>query len=245
MRIYVAIDDTDSIEEGSTGESANRIIRMIEKRQWGNCQGLTRHQLLLHPDIPYTSHNSAMCFTADIEADYLDLLIKEAGEFLELDSAPGSDPGLCIAVEGHIQDERKLINYGYEAKKRVITKEEAYQLAREIGVVHLSEHGGTGIGVIGALAGVGLRLTNNDGRFQGKLVLKAPGSTITVTEILSSGPTEIVQSLDSYALGEEEEVRLGDKLKTVLLNGKRTLLVYQQEGSTKWETCTRAQLEKY
>lgn len=244
MKIYVAIDDTDNIDEGATGESANRIIKMIKIKQWGNCQGLTRHQLLIHPDIPYTSHNSAMCFTADIEAGYLDPLIKEAGEFLASDSAPGSDPGLCVAVEERIQDAQKLINYGYEAKKRIITKEEAYELALKLGV-HLSEHGGTGIGVIGALAGVGLRMTNNDGRFQGKLVLKAPGAIVSVAEIISSGPTEIVQSLAGYSLGENEEVRLGEKLKNVLLNGKRTLLVYKQEGWTGWNTCTNEQLKDY
>lgn len=244
MRIFVAIDDTDSIDEGSTGESANQIIKLIEKNHWGSCQGLTRHQLLLHPDIAYTSHNSSMCFVTDIEAIYLELLIEEASSFLERESAPGSDPGLCVAVEERVQDLEGLMRFGYETKKRIITKEEAYELARKLGV-HLSEHGGTGLGVIGALAGIGLRMTNNDGRFQGKLKLKTPGAIISVAEILSSSPTESVQSLTGYVLGEEEEVRLGVKLKTVLLNGKRTFLVYRQEGRSEWETCTNAQLEDY
>ncbi|SPF45599.1 conserved hypothetical protein [Candidatus Desulfosporosinus infrequens] len=244
MKIYVAIDDTDNINEGATGDSANQIIKLIEKNHWGSCQGLTRHQLLLHPDIPYTSHNSSMCFIADIEAGYLELLIEEASGFLERESAPGSDPGLCVAVEEQVKNLASLIHFGYETKNRVITKEEAYELAGKLGV-HLSEHGGTGLGVIGALAGVGLRMTNNDGRFQGKLKLKMPGAIISVAEIISSSPTESVQSLTGHVLGENEEVRLGEKLKTVLLNGKRTFLVYRQEGRSEWETCTNAQLKDY
>ncbi len=103
MKIYVGIDDTDSIDQGATGESANQLIKLIENQRWGNCQGLTRHQLLLHPDIAYTSHNSSMCFTADIKAVYLNPLIEEAGKFLERDSAPGSDPGLCVAAAEQLQ----------------------------------------------------------------------------------------------------------------------------------------------
>lgn len=47
MKIFVGIDDTDSIDQGATGQSANRLIKIIENKQWGRCQGLTRHQLLL------------------------------------------------------------------------------------------------------------------------------------------------------------------------------------------------------
>lgn len=244
MKIYVGIDDTDSIDQGATGQSANQLIKLIENKQWGRCEGLTRHQLLLHPDIPYTSHNSSMCFPADIEAAYLNPLIEEAGKFLERDSAPGSDPGLCVVVAEQLQDADSLIAYGYETKKRIVTKEEAYGLARKLGV-HLSEHGGTGIGVIGALAGVGLRMTNNDGRFQGKLKLKMPGATMSVAEVKSSSSVEKVQSLAGYILHDDEELRLGKKLKTVLLDGKRTLLVYHPEGKLEWETCTNAHLEDY
>ena len=244
MKIYVGIDDTDSIDQGATGESANQLIKLIEERRWGRCQGLTRHQLLLDPAIPYTSHNSSMCFTADLEAVYLPSLIEEAGRFLEQNSAPGSDPGLCVAVEEHLERAEELIAYGYETKIRIMTKAEAYGLAGKLGV-HLSEHGGTGIGVIGALAGVGLRMTNNDGRFQGRLKLKGPGATMSVAEIKSCSPVERVQSLAGRILGDDEELRLGKKLKTVLLNGKRTLLVYRPEGEPGWETCTNRHLEDY
>ncbi len=50
----------------------------------------------------------------------------------------------------------------------LLTKQEAYMLANTTGV-HLSENGGTGDGIVGALAGTGLRLDGNDGRFRGWL----------------------------------------------------------------------------
>lgn len=244
MKIYVGIDDTDSIEVGATGQTANELIKMIEGNLWGRCQGLTRHQLLLHPDIAYTSHNSSMCFTADIEESCLERLIEAAGGFLERDSAPGSDPGLCIVIEESLRDTEALIAFGYEAKKKVVTKEDAYELAGRLGV-HLSEHGGTGLGVIGALAGAGLRMTNNDGRFQGRLKLKKPGATVSVAEIKDSSPVDRVQSVGGYILQENEEVRLGEKLKTVLLDGIRNLLVYRREDGDGWETCTDVHLKNY
>lgn len=243
MKLYIGIDDTDSIEQGATGESAKQMMKMIENN-WGECRGLTRHQLFLHPDIAYTSHNSSMCFIADVEAIYIKELIKEAGRFLETYSAPGSDPGLCVAVEEYLCDNSRLIAFGYDTKKKIMDKCAAYNLAGKLDI-HLSEHGGTGDGIIGALAAVGLRMTDNDGRFQGRLNLKYPGAIMTVEEIISNSPTETVCSIDSYQLKSDEKVVLGNKLKTVLLDGKCTLLVYRREGSSIWETCTNVHIEAY
>ena len=69
MRVFIGIDDTDSLEMGATGRSANQLRKLIEDKGWGETQAVTRHQLLLHPDIPYTSHNSSMCFIAEICED--------------------------------------------------------------------------------------------------------------------------------------------------------------------------------
>ena len=63
------------------------------------------------------------------------------------------------------------IDFGYRAKQVVLTKSNAYKLAKKLDI-HLSEHGGSGQGVIGALAGVALRLTANDGRFWRKIKSK-------------------------------------------------------------------------
>ncbi|HEX3012214.1 MAG TPA: hypothetical protein VHQ70_09325 [Syntrophomonadaceae bacterium] len=242
MKLYIAIDDTDSLEVGATGQSANEMRRIIKDKGWGSTEPVTRHQLLIHPDVPYTSHNSSMCFIAEIEEDKLDQFIDYAADFLKETSAPGSDPGLCVAVSENIKNLDKLMSFGVRAKKQVLSKEEAYQTARECNV-HLSEHGGTGQGVIGALAGLSLRLTGNDGRFQGRTNLKATGEIMKVEEIIAGTEIEEIQSVDGQVLALDEKLVVGEKIKTVLLDNKRKLLVYWENNQ--WHTCTNKHLEKY
>ncbi len=243
MIIFIAIDDTDNINEGSTGRTANQLRNFIEERGWGITAPVTRHQLLVHPDVPYTSHNSAMCFKADIMSEVYHELIEGAGRFLKTASASGSDPGLCVAREDGIVCPSELYAFGYRAKTEIITKEEAYTLAERL-QVHLSEHGGTGDGIIGALAGVGLRMSGNDGRFQGRTSLRPAGEVMKVEAIKSSSDIEVVESLDGDILHDSEDVILGDVIKTVLLGHKRKLLVYRNEIDI-WQTCNKQQLRKY
>lgn len=242
MDIYVAIDDTDSLEEGSTGQSANQIRLLIEERGWGETRPVTRHQLLLHPDIPYTSHNSSMCFTADIQSDKLEVFIDAAAEILRTTSAPGSDPGLCVAVHDSVKHVDELIAFGLRAKVAIVDKETACKVAEQCSL-HLSEHGGTGQGIIGALAGVALRMTGNDGRFQGKMKLREAGEKVRAGDILSRPDIDEIRSLDGYILKDEEMLILGEKIKTVLLDYKRILMVYAEEDG--WHTCSNQQLKKF
>ncbi|MCP4713722.1 MAG: hypothetical protein GY868_01290 [Deltaproteobacteria bacterium] len=248
MNILICIDDTDNIDSRGTGELAELLAGDIEKKGWGTCSPITRHQMLIHPDIAYTSHNSAMCFAADIDPAQLSALIRYAQEFLVAESASGSDPGLCVVTLDTLSLEDDLIAFGRKAKQQVIQKEEAYGLAERLGV-HLSEHGGTGIGVIGALAGTGLRLTRNDGRFKGKLKISASGEAVTVKKILQQTYVETVQSLDGSVLEADDLVHPGSKVKAVLLEGRATMLVYADADigadRTIWRTCTKQQLRKF
>lgn len=59
---------------------------------------------MIHPDVPYTSHNSSMCFEAELGEEYLNELISFASHFLLTETAAGSDPGLCIAVANKINN---------------------------------------------------------------------------------------------------------------------------------------------
>jgi len=247
MEILVSIDDTDNIETVGTGELASRLASELGERGWGRATFVTRHQLLVHPDIPYTSHNSAMCFTADIEPSALPRLIVRASEFLESECAPGSDPGLCVAALDGLQHTDELIVYGRQAKSAVLTKSDAYSVARRAGA-HLSEHGGTGQGVIGALAGVALRLGGNDGRLKGRLSLGPVGSTLTVKELLARSEVGAVRTIDGVTITDGERVMLGEKVKMVLLGGTPVLLVSPLDGAgvdAEWQTCSRKLLKDY
>lgn len=248
MRILVAIDDTDNIYiKRGTGHLAAMLVEELEEKGWGVCEPITRHQLFVHPDVPYTSHNSAMCFIADIDPGRLESVIEHASDFLVREQAVGSDPGLCVAVIDKLARPGWLIAFGYAAKQEVLTKDFAYGLAEELNI-HLSEHGGTGQGVIGALAGVGLRLGGNDGRFRGKLHIKAENEIASVSEILAQSRIEIVKSIESgYILRESELVRLGETVKPVLLGGKSVLLVDPviSGGDAPWATISKSKVKCY
>ena len=174
--VVVCVDDTDDVTKStSTGKVAGTIAGACEALGGRLRLGTTRHQLLLSPDVPYTSHNSSMCFEAEVPGERVEELRRVAAELLVAGSVEAADPGLCVAVlpeddvpgsETAAQIE-ELIAFGKRAKVVYCSKESAFAVAAGIPWVHLSEHGGTGQGVVGALAGVGLRLGGADGRFRG------------------------------------------------------------------------------
>lgn len=249
MVVLVCIDDTDKLGGRGTGKLAAILSQDIEENGWGKCYPVSRHQLYVHPEIPYTSHNSAMCFAVDMDESHLGRLINYSSGFLSRESAEGSDPGLCVVVPGRLKNPGLLVSFGRRAKETVLTKGEAYQLAGQLGI-HLSEHGGTGQGVIGALAGTGLRLSGNDGRFRGKLEIGNDNDVLAVREIIAHESVDEVRSLEEgYLLGGGELVRLGEKVKTVLMGGKSVLLVSPagdgNNGGVRWRTCSKEQYKKF
>lgn len=244
MKVLISIDDTDDIESRGTGEIAELLAEGIVRMGWGKCGPVTRHQLLIHPDIPYTSHNSSMCFPAEISSAMLDAVTEYCSSMLKAESAPSSDPGLCIMVPERLSRPEALIDYGRKAKTTVISKDEAYQTAAAHNV-HLSEHGGTGQGVIGALAGAGLRLTGNDGRFKGKFKIPSRDGSVTVGEIRAYG-VDAVQTVEGDALGEDVPVHVGEWVKLVLIEGKSVLLAVPGDTpETPWRAVDKKVFRNY
>lgn len=250
MRVLICIDDTDNIDiKRGTGQLASLLAEEIEQKGWAKCEAVTRHQLLVHPDVPYTSHNSAMCFAADIQPQYLEDIIRYGGDFLERERAVGSDPGLCIVIPDRLTNPGWLIAYGFSAKQEVLNKEYAYSVAAELGV-HLSEHGGTGDGVVGALAGTGLRLSGNDGRFRGKFTIGIPGESLTVAEIYAKTYiTRVRNKADGRFLLPDERIELGEVVKAVLIDREAVLLVnplaVPGDRGAVWRTCSKKELKGY
>lgn len=250
LRALICIDDTDNIDiKRGTGQLASLLAEEIEQKGWAKCEAVTRHQLLVHPDVPYTSHNSAMCFAADIQPQYLEDIIRYGGDFLERERAVGSDPGLCIVIPDRLTNPGWLIAYGFSAKQEVLNKEYAYSVAAELGV-HLSEHGGTGDGVVGALAGTGLRLSGNDGRFRGKFTIGIPGESLTVAEIYAKTYiTRVRNKADGRFLLPDERIELGEVVKAVLIDREAVLLVnplaVPGDRGAVWRTCSKEELKGY
>ena len=160
MRAYVGFDDTD-VKNANRG--TGKLARWFEKELSEECRlwGVVRQQLLLHDAIPYTSHNSSACVVVEMpDVSLLDQLTTKAIKHVEHYSFDGSDPGVCVVCEDH-PTISELTEFGRRCTREVVTQSDAMQAASE---VHLSGHGGTNDGIIGAAAAVGLTASGWSGR---------------------------------------------------------------------------------
>lgn len=240
-KTYICIDDTDEIGyEKSTGLLSEEIGEHIRNTYQKECSLITRHQLFIHEDIPYTSHNSSMCFTTMLSEKEKEEITEFVISYIEKYAAPTSQPGICIGFEKDFVDTEVLVKYGFDAKERVLNKDEAYAMAK-LQNLHLSEHKNGGQGVIGALAGVALRLYGSDGRVKGNIKLSQ--DSLSVKELLKYDSVDEVRFEDGTHAPLESIVLINDKLKRVMLEHKSVVLV-QQNGSH-LELLTTEQLRKY
>jgi len=97
------------------------------------------------------------------------------------------------------------------------------------------------------MAGSGLRLTGNNGRFRGHFRIGEEGDRFRVAELIRKTGVDVVKSLDGEMLQDEDIVEIGKKVKAVLQNGQSTLLVFTDQGVQRerivWHTCTKEQLK--
>jgi len=247
VRYLLAIDDTDQKDWPGTGHLLEKIRKIINEKGWGITDSITRHQLFVHPSVPYTSHNSVMCFTGEISQkkkieDIIDLTIS----YLKKESAPKADPGLCVVFPDELNFPEKLISFGQKAKREKLFKDDAYNLAKDLSI-YLSEHGGTGDGVIGALAGTGLRLSGNDGRFRGKLFVLDETTKYIASNLYQYHGIDKICTEDGELLGSEEYVFLNGKVKTVLKNNQSVLLVkkHQEQNRVTWKNLEHIEIKRY
>ncbi|MGI2258537.1 DNA-binding protein [Shewanella sp. GXUN23E] len=243
-QFLICIDDTDDIGTKGTGEIAGEIGDLLMQIYGGRAGLVSRHQLYVHPDIPYTSHNSAMCFAYTGDVVLADIRAVAANH-LVAESAAAADPGLAIMALNGFSGRDELIAFGHAAKQEVKTKAQAYTLAQALGI-DLTEHGGTGQGVIGALAGLGLRLEGRDGRVKGQIRLGQTDDTavvLPVGEILAQTGLDAVVDLCGNRLDDKESVTLLGKVKAIVYEGEFALLVAPEAGV--WRNASRSELKGY
>ena len=251
--LLLCVDDTDDLTAAtSTGYVAELIAQEAVQLGGRIKLGITRHQLLIAEGVPYTSHNSAMCFSALIPPDAIGQLRQAALRILARECAPTSDPGLCIAVlpddapDAQLQtDLARLEAFGRTAQIQICPKQQPYVLAAAIPWVQLSEHGGTGAGVIGALAGTGLRLTGEDGRFRGnwnlhELLANCTGNAqsrtmpagdfCSVLSHLAGGPVRIM-GMGGEAIPHDTDIALVPEAKAVFKGNALTFVARMHDGT--------------
>lgn len=221
-KIYVCIDDTDEIGyPKSTGMLAQNIVKFIDEN-FAPYSFISRHQLLLDGRINYASHNSSMCFSTVLSHIERDEVVRFIQEFLLAKSAPSAEPGTAVAFKGDITDISGLINFGYRAKSEYLDKSEAYLQAKRQNV-YLKELKNGGRGVIGALAGLGLRLGGNDGKVRG--CIKMMQDEMKAAECLNLGYASEILDENFNKIKGGETIVFGRNLKLVIKNSRPVLLV--------------------
>ena len=245
MRCLIAIDDTDNLESRGTGFRARQLGHRLDESAYGRVRGITRHQLYVHPSIPYTSHNSAACLDVDVADGRLDEAREFCRGFLESESAPGSDAGLCVA---RYEDAGEaLVDFGRRAKDTVLTREAAHELADAHGI-YLEGLTGQRIGVIGALAAVGLRRGGHDGRFIWLEGVRELTGTALAGRLLATTGIDSVETIEGEPLPADAEVAVDPWPRPVLLNGRAVLLAERngsEDGCTGWRILSKETIRRY
>jgi len=245
--LLIGIDDTDNLQSRGTGYRARCLGRLLADEGLGRINGISRHQLLVCDDIPYTSHNSALCLRLEPDAATgLDAVIETCRAFLRRESAPGSDAGLCVAPLARAA--APLRGYGRRAQREVLRRRDAEALAQEQGVYLEGLTGDFG-GVIGALAAVGLRAGGADGRFvwvEG--IRERTDRRCSIAELLSETGVDSVETLAGAPINDRAQwLNLGPWPRPIARDGRAVLLVEENpdDQDCHWRVVDRAVIKGY
>ena len=231
MRIYIGFDDTDTTD---SDRGTGKLARWMEQELPEACRlwGVVRQQLLLDRAIPYTSHNSAACAIVEIpDGSLVKAVIERAINHVRRHFIPGSDPGLCVASEDAPALSR-VITFGRLCTQRVVTQQDAL---RAVDGIHLSGHGGTNDGIIGAAAAVGLTAYGWGGRFVEFGRLRNFPEEVSISELERAGIAVVSVDRDAGLPMPGEVVDTKGWLRPRLWGGKAVLPV-TRKGEKVWET---------
>lgn len=239
MKVYFGFDDTDA---RNSLYGTGKLVRWFRQQlpQECECLGVVRQQLLVCDDIPYTSHNSAACMIVEVpDPSMLDPMIADAVSHIERHAASGSDPGLCVATDQGAAL-GGIMAYGRFCTHGVSTQKEALEAARHI---HLSGHGGTHDGIIGAAAAVGLTLSGWAGRFIELGNLRGWPERTTVSELKNHGIETMSVDRDATVPAPNDIVITNGWLRPRLV-GHRPVLFVRPQGPAIWENIDRKRMKK-
>jgi tRNA(Ile2) C34 agmatinyltransferase TiaS len=228
MKIFIGMDDTDVVGSTvGTGHLARMIMAELVSSDIAG-YGVSRHQLLFDRRIPYTAKNSSNVIHLHSRLGEIDLaaLADTVQSLMLARFQPGSDPGLCVAID--VPEEVTV--FGQRAKREIVTQEEAQRLADRYGLI-LRGLGGTNGGIIGALSGVGLASAGEDGRFTQVGCSREINGSVPVEQILAAGVTAVL-TVDGRVVAAGE-INCGDKIRPALRGGRVVLFVEPDDGAWK------------
>lgn len=216
--LYIGLDDTDTLDSPGTGRLAREIAATLAATY--PLAGVTRHQLLYDPRVPYTAKNSSaaiMLKIADAGPATLTAIREQVSQLLAGAHAPGSDPGVAVATTVPAA----VRAFGRRTQVEVVSQKEARTLAATH-KLYLRGLAGTEDGVIGALAAIGLASTGNDGRYILVGRSRELAGPVSVAETLAAGVTA-VRTLDGRPV--TAGTILVEKIRPARRNGHPILFV--------------------
>jgi hypothetical protein len=223
MRYLIGIDDTDNPKTSSTGVLAQRLGLHLQESGLGKLESVTRHQLFRSTQIHHTTDNSAICVTFEADIIRRREIEMSCRSFILKEYSSGADVGFALASWGQITAE--VFTWARTAKTRILTREEALQVAHaaQIAITGLT---GSGAGIIGSLAAIGLRYRGDDGRFLWIPNLNLLNDGIyTCAELLETIPINRIENLRGRAPHPDDKVEVGKWIRPILLEGRCVLLV--------------------
>jgi tRNA(Ile2) C34 agmatinyltransferase TiaS len=218
--IYIGLDDTDIPGSRGTGHLARSIAAELAAEY--PLAGVTRHQLLFDPRVPYTARNSSAAILLDAPGADIPTLVERITAFMLAAFIEGSDPGLAVASAVP----EAVAAFGRLAQRDLVGQQAARDLAAAHGVA-LAGLGGTQDGVIGALAAVGLAASGEDGRYVQVGRSRLLAGLLPVGNVLAAG-IAAVQTPDGAPV--RAGLVLADKLRPARRGSRPVLVVEPADG---------------
>jgi len=237
MRFVIGVDDTDNRWSRGTGHRVRCMAKKIMTKGLGQVESIVRHQLLVDPRIPYTSHNSSASVVVN-DVNDKEALISCCRKFLNWHAAIGSDVGLCVAEWENVSEE--IIRWGRRAKEEVLKNEESHLLASKNNIF-LQGLTGRKIGVIGSLAAIGLRVEGNDGRLLWLRNLRETIGNFSSEELFQIMKLDAITDKEGNMIPSDQKIYFGDWSRPVMINKKITLIVEEVKDNVqfKWQCASK------
>lgn len=236
MYFLLGIDDTDS---PSTGEATHNTAKLaltlgqkLESLALARLLNISCHQLIQHASIQFTSSNTACCLLLDSDTQKLREIDLTTRLTLRSESSANANPGYALAPWNQFDPE--VVAWGKTAKTASLDRMDTITLARRSGIA-IAGIAGSGAGVIGALAAVGLRYDGNDGYITWMPGLDKLSGIRTQVEINQYIHLESIENEHHKRPALDDRIHFMDNVRPVLKNGRIILLVSAAKRGAEFE----------
>ena len=236
-RFVVGIDDTDAEDGRGTSKLARAWAAAVEAEGFGTAIGVTRHQLWQSAKVEATGQNRALAVAIETERNVLDVE-DHAVDFVRANAAASANPG--VAVFSRHTDMPHALAFGRRAQQELLKLADAERYSTESNV-SLRGLGGNRMGMIGALAAVGLHTGGKDGLFIQLPGIRELEGRVTAGQIrVNSALEHVIDEDTGEELDRDDLVDTGDWVRPRMIENEPVLLTRRSPDEKKlWLTVDR------